>query len=232
MLEVLGLSVAYGDLRALWDLSFDVREGELVAIIGPNGAGKTTTVKAILGLLRATAGRVVFRGRQIERLPTHARVREGLALVPEGRHLFPFMTVGENLALGALTAHDHRAASLQEVYDLFPVLGERRRQLAGTLSGGEQQMVAIGRALMSRPRLLMLDEPSLGLAPIAIDVLYQRIADLNTQGLTILLVEQYVFGALSLAHRAYVLEVGRIVREGPGRALLADDHIRRAYLAI
>ncbi len=234
MLEVRQLSASYGDLRAVWDISFHVNDHELVALIGPNGAGKTTTLRAILGLIPAT-GDIVFNDRRLDREPSHRRVREGIALVPEGRHIFPFMSVLENLELAAYASGDGRQAlpaRLAQVFDLFPILAERRGQFAGTMSGGEQQMLAIGRALMAGPRLLMLDEPSLGLAPLAVELLYQTIRELRTQGLTILLVEQYVYGALELADRAYVLETGRITREGAGQELLRDDYIRKTYLVV
>ncbi len=234
MLEVGHLSVSYGDLQALWDVSFHVSARELVAIIGPNGAGKTTTLRAILGLIPTAAGDIVFNGRHLDHEPSYRRVREGIALVPEGRRIFAFMSVTENLELGACATNGRKemGTRLSQVFDLFPILGERRGQLAGTLSGGEQQMLAIGRALMSGPELLMLDEPSLGLAPIMVDKLYERIAQLRIQGLTMLLVEQYVYGALELADRAYLLETGRITREGAGRQLLGDDYVRKTYLAI
>ncbi|MBI3997430.1 MAG: ABC transporter ATP-binding protein [Armatimonadetes bacterium] len=234
MLEVRQLSVSYGDLRALWDVSFRVSAGELVAIIGPNGAGKTTTLRAILGLIPAAAGEIVFNGRHLNHEPSHRRVREGIALVPEGRRIFPYMSVLENLELAAHATGGSRdlEARLAQAFAVFPILAERRGQLAGTMSGGEQQMLAIGRALMARPRLLMLDEPSLGLAPVVVDRLYQTIRDLRAQGLTILLVEQYVYGALELADRAYVLEIGRITREGEGQELLHDDYVRKTYLVV
>ena len=234
MLEVRQLSVSYGDLRALWDISFRVNDRELVAIIGPNGAGKTTTLRAILGLIPITTGEIGFHDRRLDREPSYQRVRGGIALVPEGRRVFPFMSVLENLELAAYATDGRRemGARLAQVFELFPVLAERRGQLAGTMSGGEQQMLAIGRALMAKPRLLMLDEPSLGLAPIVVDRLYQTIRELRAQGLTILLVEQYVYGALELADRAYVLETGRITREGEGQELLRDDYVRKTYLVV
>jgi branched-chain amino acid transport system ATP-binding protein len=232
MLQVRGLNVSYGDLPALWDVTFDVRAGELVALIGPNGAGKTTTLRALLGLVRCQAGEITFQERHIHSQPPHRRVRLGMALVPEGRHVFPSMTVQENLEVGASRARRERLQALARPYALFPILAERRQQLAGTLSGGQQQMLAIGRALMSNPRLLMLDEPSLGLAPLVVDHLYEKIHELKVAGLTILLVEQQVYGALELADRAYVLETGRIVRQGRGAELLADDYIQKTYLAL
>lgn len=235
MLEVKGVSVFYGDLPALWEVSFEVRKGEAVALIGPNGAGKTTTLKVILGLLTPRSGEVRFRAKALEREPAYQRVRDGLALVPEGRRIFPAMTVEENLELGAYAVPDHREKireRLERVYTLFPRLFERRKQLAGTFSGGEQQMLAIGRALMSQPKLLMLDEPSLGLAPRIIDGLYDHFHALHREGLTILLVEQFVYGALEVADRGYVLERGKIVREGTGSELLHDDYIKKTYLAL
>lgn len=235
MLEVKGISVFYGDLPALWEVSFEVRNGELVALIGPNGAGKTTTLKVILGLLAPKSGEVRFQAKTLEREPAYQRVREGLALVPEGRRIFPAMTVEENLELGAYAVANHREKvreGLERVYTLFPRLRERRKQLAGTFSGGEQQMLAIGRALMSAPKLLMLDEPSLGLAPRIIDTLYDHLQAVHREGLTILLVEQFVYGALDVADRGYVLERGKIVREGTASDLLHDDYIQKTYLAI
>jgi branched-chain amino acid transport system ATP-binding protein len=232
MLQVRGLKVSYGDLPALWEVAFEVKAGELVALIGPNGAGKTTTLKAVLGLVRGQAGEITFQGQPIQNQPPHRRVRLGLALVPEGRHVFPYMTVQENLQLGASRGRGKGLQTLARPYALFPILAERRKQLAGTLSGGQQQMLVIGRALMSDPQLLMLDEPSLGLAPLVVDQVYEKIHELNTAGLTILLVEQQVYGALELADRAYVLEAGRMVREGRGADLLADDYIQKTYLAL
>ena len=234
MLEVRDLTVSYGDLRVLWGVSFTVGAGELVALIGPNGAGKSTALKAIAGLIPAEAGRVTFDGASLLDEPPHTRIRRGLSLVPEGRGLFPAMTVQENLELGgfAMPPPDGLPAAIERVSTLFPIVAARRRQLAGTLSGGEQQMLAIAMALLSRPRLLVLDEPSLGLAPLVVDHLYRAIARLRRDGLTILLVEQQVFLALELADRAYVLETGRIRQEGSGRALLADAHVREAYLGM
>jgi branched-chain amino acid transport system ATP-binding protein len=232
MLEVDDLSVSYGDLRVLWGVSFRVEAGELVALIGPNGAGKTTALKAIAGLIPVEAGRVTLDGASLLDEPPYTRIRRGLSLVPEGRGLFPAMTVRENLELGgfAMPPSDGLRAAIDRVSGLFPILAARRGQLAGTLSGGEQQMLAIAMALLSRPRLLVLDEPSLGLAPLVVDQLYEAVAGLRRDGLTILLVEQQVFLALELADRAYVLETGRIRQEGPGRALLADARVRDAYL--
>jgi branched-chain amino acid transport system ATP-binding protein len=213
-------------------VSLEVRAGEIVALIGANGAGKTTTLRAISGLLPLRQGRVELDGRRISGLGPAAVVAAGIAHVPEGRQLFPTMTVQENLELGARTPQGRarRSETLARVFALFPRLSERCRQLAGTLSGGEQQMVAIGRALMARPRLLMLDEPSLGLAPVVVGAIFANLAAINREGLTILLVEQNVLRALRLSHRAYVFENGTITLAGPSAALLADDRIRRAYL--
>jgi branched-chain amino acid transport system ATP-binding protein len=234
MLEVRDLSVAYGDLRVLWGIGFTVRQGELVALIGPNGSGKSTTLKAIAGLIDVEEGTVTLDGISLLGEPPYRRIRRGLCLVPEGRGLFPAMTVEENLELGgfAVPPPEGLARAVERIYALFPILAERRRQLAGALSGGEQQMLAIGMGLVSRPRLLVLDEPSLGLAPLVVDRLYETIARLRREGLTILLVEQQVFLTLELADRAYVMETGRIRQEGSGRALLADPHVQAAYLGV
>ncbi|HEU4369159.1 MAG TPA: ABC transporter ATP-binding protein [Methylomirabilota bacterium] len=213
-------------------VSMEVRAGEIVALIGANGAGKTTTLRAISGLLPLRQGRVELDGRRISGLGSAAVVAAGVAHVPEGRQLFPTMPVRENLELGARTAEGRarRTETLARVFELFPRLAERRRQLAGTLSGGEQQMVAIGRALMARPRLLMLDEPSLGLAPVVVGSIFANLTAINRDGLTILLVEQNVLRALRLSHRAYVLENGSVALSGSSATLLADERIRRAYL--
>lgn len=234
MLEVSGLKVAYGDLTTLWDVSFTVAEGELVALVGANGAGKTTTLRAISGLLRPRAGSVRFRGRSLTGVSAHRITDAGIAHVPEGRQLFPMMTVEENLQLGSYPsrARRKRAENLPRVYEAFPVLGQRRGQDAGTLSGGEQQMLAIGRALMSDPDLLMLDEPSLGLAPIVVRDVFAVIAQIRAQGVTVLLVEQNVAQALTVADRAYVLENGRVTLQGSGKDLLQHDGVRRAYLGV
>jgi branched-chain amino acid transport system ATP-binding protein len=234
LLQVEGIVAAYGQVRALWDISLRVDEGEVVSLLGANGAGKTTTMRVLSGLLRPCAGRVVFDGRPIHRLPPPRIVQAGLVQIPEGRRLWPRMTVLENLELGAYAPHlrARRHETMAWVLSLFPRLSERRGQLAGTLSGGEQQMLAIGRGLMSRPRLLMLDEPSLGLAPILVREVFNIIREINARGVTILLVEQNVRQALEIAHRGYVLETGRIVRMGAAADLLEDPEIKRAYLGL
>jgi branched-chain amino acid transport system ATP-binding protein len=234
MLRVEGLNVFYGGLQALRDVSLEVREGEFVTLIGPNGAGKTTLLRTISGLMQPASGTITFRGETLNDLPAHAICERGLIQVPEGRELFPRMTVLENLEIGAYlpAARKRRAQSLERVYRLFPLLRERQRQDAGTLSGGEQQMVAIGRGLMGNPSLLMLDEPTLGLAPVLVAEILHTLKQLNEEGMTILLVSQEVRQALALAHRAYVLENGRIVREGPAEDLLEDRSVRSAYLGL
>jgi branched-chain amino acid transport system ATP-binding protein len=232
LLRLEGVEAGYGDLVAVRDVSLEVRTGELVALIGSNGAGKTTTLRAICGLIRPRRGRVELDGARIDGLPSSAIVARGIAHVPEGRQLFPSMTVRENLELGARTPESRRrrAETLARVYTLFPRLAERHAQVAGTLSGGEQQMAAIGRALMALPRILMLDEPSLGLAPIIVQEIFRIIAEINRLGTTVLLVEQNTRQALSLSRRGYVLENGRIALEGSRDALLADEGVKRAYL--
>lgn len=234
LLEVDRIAAAYGQVRALWDVSFVVQEGEIVTLLGANGAGKTTTMRVISGLLRPLTGQVRLEGVPIHRLPAPRIVEAGIVQIPEGRRLWPRMTVLENLELGAYLPRSRaqRRETLEWVLSLFPRLAERRTQLAGTLSGGEQQMLAIGRGLMSRPRLLMLDEPSLGLAPILVQEVFRIVREINAQGVTVLLVEQNVRQALQLATRGYVLETGRITKSGPASALLEDPDIRRAYLGL
>jgi branched-chain amino acid transport system ATP-binding protein len=234
LLRLEGIDAFYGDLQALADVSFEVRDREIVALVGANAAGKSTTLRVISGLVAPRRGRVLLNDEDLTRVPAHQRVDRGIVQVPEGRHLFPFMTVAENLLLGAHAdrARGERDRTLAHVYGLFPVLGERRTQLAGSLSGGEQQMCAIGRALMARPRILMLDEPTLGLAPVLVARIFETVRAINGQGVTVLLVEQNVRQALTLAHRACVLESGRLVLEGQGRDLLADDRLKRAYLGL
>ncbi len=233
LLEVEGIHTYYGQVEALKGISLTVEEGEVATLIGANGAGKSTTLRSISGLVPPRQGRIVFAGEEITRLPAHQIVARGVCHVPEGRQVFATLTVHENLAMGAYTlGHDHRtiAANRRRVYTLFPRLEERQRQLAGTLSGGEQQMLAIGRALMARPRLLLLDEPSLGLAPLLVKAIFQTLQEINAAGVTVLLVEQNARAALRLAHRGYVLETGRIVRAGPARELREDPGVRKAYL--
>jgi branched-chain amino acid transport system ATP-binding protein len=232
VLEVQAVDAGYGEARALSGVSLSVGDREIVALLGPNGAGKSTLLNTVAGLVRPRAGTIRWEGLDLARVHAHDIVARGLVLVPEGRRLFVSMTVEENLELGAFTprARARFAASLDRVYALFPVLRERRRQVVRALSGGQQQMVAVGRALMSAPRLLMLDEPSLGIAPRLVSAILDALADINRGGVGILVVEQNVPAALSLAHRAYVMEGGRIVRTGTGADLLQDPHVRQAYL--
>jgi branched-chain amino acid transport system ATP-binding protein len=233
-LSVVALEVAYRDVTAVWDVTFDVGEGEIVALVGANGAGKTTTLKTVSGLLRPRTGSIRLDGEDLTRLPAREIVARGVVHVPEGRRLFPDMTVRDNLLLGGYgrAARPHQRERLERVFAIFPRLRERARQLAGTLSGGEQQMVAIARGLMAGPRVLMLDEPSLGLAPILVEEMFRVIEELNRQGGTVLLVEQNTEHALAIAHRAFVLESGRTVLAGTGRELLAHPRVREAYLGI
>ena len=231
MLQVRDLRVAYGAIEAIKGISLDVDEGQVVTLIGTNGAGKTTTLRTLSGLLKPVAGEVTFEGQRIDGVKAHEIVGRGVAHSPEGRRIFPLMTVEENLELGAYSRKGQSAADdVASVFRRFPRLEERRAQKAGTLSGGEQQMLAIGRALMSRPRLLMLDEPSMGLSPIMIQLIFDTIAELKASGTTILLVEQNASAALALADYGYVLETGRVVLEGPGQELLVDENVRKAYL--
>ena len=234
MLDVAGLEVAHGDVQALWGIDFAVPAGRIVTLLGANGAGKTTTLRAVSGLIRPKSGTIRFEGAEVSGLAPHVLVSRGMSHIPEGRRLWPGMTVRENLELGAYPApaRPHRRASLEWVCHLFPRLAERSHQQAGTLSGGEQQMLAIARALMARPRLLMLDEPSLGLAPRVVAELFQTIVRVNGDGVTVLLVEQNVHQALEIAHHGYVLETGRIVTAGPAQGLLEDPYIREAYLGL
>ena len=232
MLELRDVHVQYGNIRALQGVSMLVGEGELVALIGSNGAGKTTTLRTISGLLRPSAGAIVLQGNEIQRASTDRIVGLGISHCPEGRRIFGSLTVRENLVLGAVSRSDPAAiaADQEMVFGLLPLLKERIRQAGGTLSGGEQQMLAIGRALMSRPRLLLLDEPSLGLAPLMVERIFETIAELKSQGRTILLVEQNVHHALDIADRAYVMETGRIVLDGPAEVLRRDPQVERSYL--
>jgi len=232
MLQVNKINVFYGEAQALWDISFAVNQGEIVTLVGSNGAGKSTTMKAISGLAPPASGEISLDGVRIERLPAYRIVEMGVAQIPEGRRLWPGLTVRENLELGAYTraARAARQETTEWVFQLFPRLKERRAQLAGTLSGGEQQMAAIARGLLSKPKLLMLDEPSLGLAPLLVEEVFRVIQEINRQGVTILLVEQNVHHALVICNRGYVLETGRIVLAGRGAELLTDEHVKTAYL--
>lgn len=234
MLDVANLQANYGAAPALWDVSLRVDRGELVCVVGPNGAGKSTLINVIAGLHRARGGRLTFDGQDITQLPAHRFCAAGIAIVPEGRRLFTGMTVRDNLELGSYlpAAKSHRAASMEHVLSLFPVLKQKLHSPAGALSGGQQQMVAIGRALMSRPQLLLLDEPSLGLAPLVVLDMFKAIRHINDQGTSVLLVEQNVAMAMSIASRAYVLEEGRVVSEGDAQDLLQRPEIQKAYLGI
>ncbi len=232
MLRIENLSVHYGGIHALQGISFDVPEGKIVTLIGANGAGKSTTLNAIVGLVKPSSGSIRLGDEAIGGLATRSIVRKGVVLSPEGRRIFPNLTTEENLALGAFARTDTSGveADKRKMYKLFPRLEERRKQKAGTLSGGEQQMLAVARALMSRPKLLMMDEPSLGLAPLVVKMIFQIVRTINAEGTTILLVEQNAKAALEVADYGYVLETGRITLSGPGKQLLADDRVRRAYL--
>ena len=234
VLEVKGVDVFYGDVQVLWDVSFEVKKGEIVALIGANGSGKTTSLNTVSSILTPRRGTVTYEGQPLHTRAPHDLVGLGIAHVPEARRLFPEMTVKENLLLGALTpdARKSRPEMLEKVYAIFPRLKEREKQAAGTMSGGEQQMCAIARGLMSKPRLLMLDEPSLGLSPILVTDIFKVIQDVHDAGVTVLLVEQNVFKSLAIADRAYVLGNGRIVLTGTGSGLLADDNVREAYLGL
>jgi branched-chain amino acid transport system ATP-binding protein len=234
MLEVKNVDVFYGDVQVLWDVSFNVQKGEIVALIGANGSGKTTSLNTVSSILKPKKGAVTYEGQALHTRAPHDLVGLGIAHVPEARRLFPEMTVKENLLLGALTpkAKKTRPEMLEKVYGIFPRLKEREKQAAGTMSGGEQQMCAIARGLMSKPRLLMLDEPSLGLSPILVSDIFRVIQEVHDAGVTVLLVEQNVFKSLAIADRAYVLENGRIVLEGKGKDLLNDAHVKEAYLGV
>jgi len=233
LLELNDVEVDYGKVRALKGISISVAEGEMVSIVGANGAGKTTTLKTICGLLKPSAGEVVFDGQRIDGRRTEEIVRRGIAFCMEGRRLFPFMSVIENLQMGAYSRRDRQVkAELDRVFELFPDLKDRQKQAAGTLSGGQQQMVTIGRSLMSRPKLLMLDEPSLGLAPLVVSQVAKTIQELNKQGLTVLLVEQNARMALRISDRAYALEVGEVTVQGESDELSKSDYVRRAYMGV
>ena len=230
LLEISDIHVFYGKIAALKGVTLEVDEGEIVTLIGANGAGKTTTLKTISGLRSLSGGSIMFNGKDISRMPGHERVRAGIGQAPEGRGVFPGMTVQENLLMGAYARKDNPAKELAEVYDLFPRLAERKGQFGGTMSGGEQQMLAIGRALMTKPKVLLLDEPSMGLAPMLVAQIFSIIKEINTRGTTVLLVEQNAQQALQLAHRAYVLETGTVVKTAPASELLDDPAVRAAYL--
>jgi branched-chain amino acid transport system ATP-binding protein len=231
LLDVKDIHVFYGNIEAVKGISFHFDRGEIVCLIGANGAGKTTTLRTISSLLRPREGGVFYEDQRIDLLPAHDVVGLGVAHSPEGRRIFPRMTVRENLDMGAFIRRDaEQRADMERVFELFPILSERARQAAGTLSGGEQQMLAIGRAMMAKPKLLLLDEPSMGLAPIVVQRIFDTIREINQQGTTILLVEQNAAQALSLANRGYVIETGRIVLENDAKALLADEQVRKAYL--
>jgi branched-chain amino acid transport system ATP-binding protein len=234
MLEVKNIDVSYGDLQVLWDVSFEVHEGEIVALVGANGAGKSTTLKTVSGLLRPNNGSIRFLDQHLNHIPAHKIIDHGIAHVPEGRRLFPEMSVRENLIMGALSsrAKAKRGETMEWIFGLFPRLREREKQLAGTLSGGEQQMCAVGRGLMALPRLIMFDEPSLGLAPILVADIFKIIQRIQQEGVTVLIVEQNTKHTLEICHRGYVLENGRVVLTGTGQELLNNEHVRQAYLGI
>ena len=234
LLSLEKLEVAYGGIQAVKGIDLAVEQGELVCLIGANGAGKTTTLKGICGLLPVKSGRIVYGGEDVTGRPAFTLVRRGLAMVPEGRGVFGALTIEENLAMGAYIRNDKDGikSDIERVFGLFPRLKERRRQTAGTLSGGEQQMLAMGRALMARPKMLLLDEPSMGLAPLLVDQIFSIVAGLKRQGITVLLVEQNAYAALAIADRGYVLETGRISHSGTGRDLLNDQRVREAYLGV
>jgi branched-chain amino acid transport system ATP-binding protein len=234
MLKVKGIDVFYGDLQVLWDVSFEVKEKEILVLVGANGAGKSTTIRAVSSLLTPRKGSIEFDGVRLDKTPPYNVIAHGIVHVPEGRRLFPQMSVEENLIMGTLygDAKANRSKTMDRVYGLFPRLRERQKQLAGTLSGGEQQMLAVGRGLMSLPKLMMFDEPSLGLAPILVQDIFRIVRKINEEGVTVLLVEQNVRQTLAMCHRAYVLENGRVVLEGTGQALMANQHVKEAYLGI
>lgn len=234
MLKINRIDVFYGDLQVLWNVTFEVKEKEIVVLIGANGAGKSTTIRAISSLLMPKKGSIEFNGIRLDQFPPHKIIEYGIVHVPEGRRLFSEMSVEENLIMGSLhkEAKVKRFETIERIYELFPRLRERRKQMAGTLSGGEQQMLAIGRGLMSLPTLMMFDEPSLGLSPILVQDVLQMIRKINGEGVTVLLVEQNVRQTLAMCHRAYVLENGRIVLEGTGQEVMADEHVKEAYLGI
>ncbi len=234
MLRIEKLNFSYGDLKVLWDVDLQVEEGEIVTVVGANGAGKSTTLKNISRLVKPDSGTLTFDGQDLSRLPSHRVVELGLVQVPEGRRIFPEMTVMENLRMGSYVkgTRKDRERNIEWVFDLFPRLQERQKQLGGTMSGGEQQMLAIARGLMANPRLLLLDEPSLGLSPLLVKNIFDIITGINKQGVTILLVEQNVYQSLRIAHRAYVMETGRVVLTGGGQELLDNEHVKKAFLGM
>ncbi len=234
MLKIENLSFSYGDMRVLWDISLEVNEGEIVTVVGSNGAGKSTTLKNISRTVKPGKGSISYNGAELMRLESHQVVELGVVQVPEGRKIFPEMSVLENLRMGSYVkaTRADRARNLERVFTFFPRLAEREKQLGGTMSGGEQQMLAIGRGLMANPKLLMLDEPSLGLSPLLVKNIFEIIQGINQQGVTILLVEQNVYQSLRIAHRAYVMETGRVVLTGKGEDLLNNDHVKKAFLGM
>ncbi|MBI5656316.1 MAG: ABC transporter ATP-binding protein [Geobacter sp.] len=234
MLKLDKLNFSYGDLKVLWDIDLEVNKGEIVTVVGANGAGKSTTLKNISRLVAWESGSITFDGADLAKLEPHQVVEMGIVHVPEGRKIFPEMTVVENLRMGSFikSARPDREANIDKVFSLFPRLKEREKQLGGTMSGGEQQMLAIARGLMANPKVLLLDEPSLGLAPLLVKFIFDIIQEINRQGVTVLLVEQNVYQSLRIAHRAYVLETGRVVLTGTGEALLNDDHVKKAFLGM
>jgi branched-chain amino acid transport system ATP-binding protein len=234
MLKIEKLNFAYDDLKVLWDVDLDVQEGEIVTVVGANGAGKSTTLKNISRLVKPNSGTISFMGQDLGRMQPHQVVEAGLVQVPEGRHIFPEMTVMENLRMGSYVkaTRPDRQKNIDWVFELFPRLKEREKQLGGTMSGGEQQMLAIARGLMANPKLMLLDEPSLGLSPLLVKNIFDIITGINKQGVTILLVEQNVFQSLRISHRAYVMETGRVVLTGTGEELLNNDHIKKAFLGM
>jgi len=234
MLKIDKLNFSYGDLKVLWDIEMEVNEGEIVTVVGANGAGKSTTLKNISRLVAPNSGEITFNGTRLNNLESHQVAELGIIQVPEGRKIFPEMTVLENLRMGSYlkSTRGDREANIDKVFNLFPRLRERAKQLGGTMSGGEQQMLAIARGLMGNPKVLLLDEPSLGLAPLLVKFIFEIITEINKQGVTILLVEQNVYQSLRISHRAYVLETGRVVLSGTGEGLLSDEHVRKAFLGM
>ena len=234
MLQIRKLNFAYGDLQVLWDVDLEVKQGEIVTVVGANGAGKSTMLKNVSRLVHPTSGSITFEGHELSRVPSHKVVEMGIVQVPEARRIFPEMTVTENLRMGSFVkaTRKDRDRNMERVFSLFPRLGERKSQLGGTMSGGEQQMLAIGRGLMGNPRVMLLDEPSLGLSPLLVRNIFEIIKEINHQGTTILLVEQNVFQSLRISHRAYVLETGRVVLSGTGAELLDNAHVKKAFLGI